>query len=364
MRREPMKSPLSPTVASLPRPRRPTAHDVARLAGVSQSAVSRAFTPGASISPEARRKVTDAAKQLGYRPNLIARSLITQRSGTIGVAMSYMENQFYPAILEALSSGFGAAGYRVLLFTPDPDGNPDPILDEVLRYRVEAVILASARVTSHFAEECSQARVPVVLLNRKTDRDIVSSVTGQNRIGGRTVAAFLVAGDHRRFAYVAGLEDSSTNREREEGFNEGLLRAGVGAPLRVVGHYDFDAAQRAARILFAGPDIPDGVFCANDHTAFAVLQTAQSEFGLVVGRDVSIIGFDDVPLAAWPAFGLTTYSQPIRLMAERVVAVTLRHLAQDDYEAVQDVVPGALIIRRSARLPRDSWRNEVPARIA
>src|SRR3954471_14173675 len=189
--------------------RRPTAYDVARLAGVSQSMVSRAFTPGCSVSPEARAKVLEAARQLNYRPNLIARSLITQRSRLIGVAMAYMENQFYPTILEALSECFAGEGYRVLLFTPGPNGDPDPILDEVLRFQVAAVILASTRMTSHFAEECSQARVPVVLFNRRTDNEAVSSVTGQNVFGSRTVGSFLAAGGHSRFAFVAGLEDSS-----------------------------------------------------------------------------------------------------------------------------------------------------------
>jgi DNA-binding LacI/PurR family transcriptional regulator len=334
-----------------PRARRPTAHDVAQLAGVSQSAVSRAFTAGASISAEARGKIMEAARQLGYRPNLIARSLITQRTGTIGVAMGYMENQFYPAILERLSEAFGAAGYRVLLFTPGPDGNPDPILDEVLRYQVEAVVLASARLTSHFASECAQARVPVVLLNRRTEDEGVSSVTGQNRIGARTVAAFLATGGHRRLAFVAGLEDSSTSLEREQGFTEGLQQFGVAPPLRGVGHYDFEASCRAARALLSRPDRPDGIFCANDHTAFAVMQTARAEFGLVVGRDVSVVGFDDVPLASWPAFDLTTYSQPVGLMAERVVAVTLQHLSERNCGAVREVVPGTLMVRGSARIP-------------
>lgn len=329
----------------------PTAHDVARLAGLSQSAVSRAYTDGASISPQARLKVLQAAAQLSYRPNLIARSLTTQRSRLIGVAMSYMENQFYPAILEAISQGFHARGYRVLLFTPRADGNSDPILDEVLRYRVDAIILASARITSHFAEECALARVPVVLLNRKTESTEVSSVTGQNVTGSRDIARFLIDGGHRSFAFMAGLEDSSTSREREQGFTQALRKAGHAPPARVVGHYDFEGASAATRQLLDAAEKPDAIFCANDHMAFAAIETARSHFGMQAGRDISIVGFDDVGLAAWPAFDLTTYSQPVQLMAERVVAVTLGHLDKDEYVPVQDVVPGRLIVRGSARRP-------------
>lgn len=336
--------------------RRSTAYDVARLAGVSQSMVSRAFTPGGSVSPKARAKVLEAAGQLNYRPNLIARSLITQRSRLIGVAMAYMENQFYPLILEALSECFAREGYRVLLFTPGPNGDPDPILDEILRFQVAAVILASIRMTSHFAEECARARVPVVLFNRRTENEAVSSVTGQNVVGGRTIGAFLLAGGHARFAFVAGLEDSSTSREREQGFSEALGEAGVGIAQRVVGHYNYEAAREAARTLFSRADKPDAVFCANDHMAFAVMETARAEFGLQVGRDVSIVGFDDVGLASWPAFDLTTFSQPARLMAQQVATVTLERIEDPLGRPVHGTVPGELIVRGSALCPPANWQ--------
>ena len=345
-----MTQPPSLSRPGLPR-RRPTAHDVARLAGVSQSAVSRAFTPGASISDAARLKVQAAAQALGYRPNLIARSLITERSGTIGIVIGYMENQFYPAILDALAEAFGRSGYRLLLFTQGPRDSSDPILEEVLRYRVDAVLVASIRLTSRFAEECARARVPVVLINRHTETEVASSITGDNREGGRRVAAFLAAGRHERFAFMAGLEDSSTSREREEGFRLGLQQCGSPAPARVVGHYDAGAAREAASALLAARDPPDAIFCANDHMAFATIETARVAFGLEVGRSVSIVGFDDVPLAAWPSFLLTTYSQPIPPMVERVVEITLGHLEPGGSAPIRATVPGELVIRRSARVP-------------
>jgi DNA-binding LacI/PurR family transcriptional regulator len=313
--------------------------------------VSRAFTPGASISEEARMKVVQAADTLGYRPNMIARSLITERSGTIGIVIGYMENQFYPSILDALATAFGLAGYRLLLFTHGTGGDSDPILDEVLRHRLDAIILASVRLTSKFAEECSKAYVPVVLINRRTEAEVASSVTGDNKLGGRAVAAFLVAGGHQRFAYMAGLDDSSTSREREDGFNLGLQHCGVGMPRRVAGHYDFEAARAGARHLLSDKVPPDAIFCANDHMAFATIETARAEFGLVVGRDVSVVGFDDVPLASWPSFMLTTYAQPIQPMVQRVVEITLKHIEEDGGDPIRDVVPGALIVRSSARLP-------------
>jgi DNA-binding LacI/PurR family transcriptional regulator len=328
-----------------------TAHDVARRAGVSQSAVSRAFTEGASIAEETRRKVVEAAQELGYRPNLIARSLITRRSNIIGIAMSYLENQFYPAVLEALSDSFQAVGYRILLFTSKNGRPSDPILDEVLRYRIDALVLASISLSSHFDEECHRAGIPVVLLNRMTESLTVSSVAGDNVQGARTIADFLAEGGHERFAFIRGLEDSSTSRDRERGFTEGLADRRLGAPLLETGHYDFEAASAATRRLLGRPDRPDAIFCANDHMAFAAMNVASAEFGLSPGQDISIVGFDDVGPAAWPRLGLTTYIQPIVPMAERVVEIIRHQLSAPDTGAVRDIVPGALVVRSSARLP-------------
>ena len=169
-----------------------------RVAGVSQSAVSRAFTPGASISEEARLKVVVAAQSLGYRPNMIARSLITERSGTIGIAVGYMENQFYPAILEALAAAFGVAGYRLLLFTQGPADDSDPIPGRGASLPGGCRHLGFRAVDVEICGGMLEGpHVPVVLINRRTDTEVASSVTGENRIGGRTVAAFLAAGQAR-----------------------------------------------------------------------------------------------------------------------------------------------------------------------
>jgi DNA-binding LacI/PurR family transcriptional regulator len=332
-------------------PYAPTAHDVAARAGVSQSAVSRAFTKGASVSADTRRKVIEAARELGYRPNLIARSLITRRSGVIGVVVGYLENQFYPAMLQSLSQTLHRAGYRILLFTPGPGEDNDPMLEEVLRYRVDALVMASAFLSSRFAEDCRQAGLPVVLVNRTTGDADASSVTGDNAVGAAAIADFLAAGGHRRFAFVSGLRDSSTNRDREAGFARRLAALGLGPAAQAEGRYDFAEAQRATRILFASAERPDAVFCANDHMALAVMETIRAEFGLAVGREVSIVGFDDAPPAAWPSFDLTTYSQPIGPMVDSVAQILRDAMAQPGLQTVHRIVPGALIVRRSARRP-------------
>lgn len=328
-----------------------TAHDVARLAKVSQAAVSRTFTKGASVSEQTRQKVLEAARALGYRPNMAARSLITKRSGMIGVVVPGLENSFYAVALQTLSAELSRNGYRAMLFTSPLGKQSDPVLEEVLRYQVDGLVLVSVSLSSAFADECRQTSVPVVLLNRRTQSGTASSVTGNNVAGSRRIAEFLLAGGHRHLAFVAGLEDSSTSQEREAGFSGFLREAGFDAPSRQVGGYTAEGAVLATRALLSADDPPDAIFYANDHMALAGLNTARAEFGIDVGRSLSIVGFDDTDLAAWPMLSLTTFQQPVREMATRAATRVLAEIAGSATGIVHDIVGGHLIVRNSARRP-------------
>jgi len=334
------------------RPRAITAYDVADLAGVSQSAVSRSFTPGASVSALTRAKVMEAATQLNYRPNLIARSLMTKRSNLVGVIVPPLENQFYPALLEALSASFNQHGLKILLFTSRRGMSVEPILEDVLSARVDALVMVAASVTSRFTDECQKIGIPIVLLNRKTDNKLVSSVTGANRAGARLIADFLMAGEHDRFAYMAGVGESSTNRDREEAFCGRLQSQDRALSYRVSGDYSTEGAARAARELFGKKSPPDAIFCANDHMALVTISVARAEFGIDVGKDVSIVGFDDSDLSGWPIFGLTTYAQPIEQMVDRVTQIIRNQLDRESEPVTEVEVDGDLVVRTSARVPQ------------
>jgi len=333
-----------------PSSRRVTAMDVARKAGTSQSAVSRAFTPGTSLSPKLRKRIMEAARELGYRPNAIARSLITRRSRIVAVAMAYLNNQFYPDVLEALSDQLQARGYQILLFTARHGSMADPVFEQVMRYQVDAVVLASTSLSSALARECRQAGVPVVLFNRTTDDPDFSSVTGDNERGGRTIASFLAAGGHRRPAFIAGIEESSTNRDRERGFRLGLEAAGLGTPMRAVGYYSYDGAAEATRTLLRQQPRPDAIFCANDHMAIACMEVARYEFGLNIPDDLSVVGFDDVGPAHWRSFDLTTFSQPLKPMVDATVSMLSDFFERPDQPPRRIIVGGELVVRSSARV--------------
>jgi DNA-binding LacI/PurR family transcriptional regulator len=333
-----------------------TATDVAAAAGVSQSAVSRTFTEGASVSKATRDRVLAAAKALKYRPNQMARSLMTNRSFIVGVAVTHIDNQFYPKVLEVLSEALRVAGYRILLFVTHGTVDFDPALDELLKYRVDALILASTSLSSSLAEECRAFGVPVIMFNNVDPNSSIASISGENFVGGRTVAEFLVAGGHRRFAFLAGQEDSSTNQLREGGYNSFLAEAGLPRPMRANGGFQFSLAAEATRKLLGQKKMPDALFCANDHMALAAIQVARQELGIDVGRTLSVVGFDDIGAAAWPAFELTTYSQPVDAMVRSTIDLLHQIVDERKNDSPLSIVPGELIVRTSARVPkRGKW---------
>lgn len=327
-----------------------TAQEVARLAQVSQSAVSRTFTPGASVSEETRSKVLAAAKALGYRPNALARSLITRRSRIIALVMSYLENQFYPLVIERLSQKLQKQGYHVLLFISELN-EADGVLAEILQYQVDGIVMASTMLSSGLAKNCADSGVPVVLFNRVADssalaRHTTSSVTSDNYLGGRMVAELLLGRGHKKIAFLAGLENSSTSVDRENGFNEALRESGVPVFRRAVGHYSFEGAQQATRALFFGAVRPDAVFVANDHMAIAAMDVLRIEMGLRVPQDVSVVGFDDVPQAAWGSYQLTTVVQSVEDMVDATLDL-LHEQMQGKVDSRQVVIPCHLVERES-----------------
>ncbi len=325
-----------------------TSNDVARLAGVSQSAVSRFFTPGTSVSKRTAKKIKAAAEQLGYRPNVLARSLITGKSRIIGLVVAYLENYFYPDVVERLSRSLQDQGYHVLVFISSLAADKvEEITQEILDYQVDGIVLASANMSSELAARCHASGVPIVLFNRLQDDERLSAVTSDNRGGGRLLARHLIETGRRKLAYIAGFEGASTQRDRERGFLEGLAEGGLQLFARDVGNFRYEEAQAAARRMFSGPERPDAVFVCNDHMAFAVMDVLRFELGLKIPRDVSVVGFDDVPPARWPAYDLTTIRQNVDAMVAETVNILLTAIEQRDTPALRVCLDGALVVRGS-----------------
>jgi DNA-binding LacI/PurR family transcriptional regulator len=333
-----------------------TSFEVAARAGVSQSAVSRVFTPGASASKKTVEKVRKAADELGYRPNVLARAMVSGKSRIIGLVVSYLDNQFYPVALEALSNALQAQGYHILIFTaPNSVDGVEAVVQDLMDYQVDGIIAASVSMTSGLADRARDAGIPIVLFNRGQEGDGFSCVTSTNLAGGRKVAEFLLAGGHKRIAHIAGWQGSSTGRDRQAGFVETLQQAGMEPFALIDGMYKRPVAMECARQLIQGDTIPDAIFVGNDHMAFAVMD-ALREAGITVGQDISIVGYDDVPLAGWASYDLTTVRQPVNRMVDSTVELLMSQMANDAPEPGWIEIDGELILRSSARIPK-GWSS-------
>ena len=330
---------------------RVTSIDVARLAGVSQSAVSRVFTPGASVSEKTSAKVRVAAEQLGYRPNVMARAMITGKSRIIGLVVAYLDNQFYPLAIERLSLALQSRGYHLLVFMA---GNAiekvAEVMGELLDHQVDGIITASVGMSNDLTARCSAAGIPIVMFNRGQDDPRLSEVTSDNLAGSRRATEFLLAAEHKRIAHIMGWQGSSTGRDRAKGFERAMKAAGLIPFAMADGMYTRETAAAIARDMCSSAKRPDAIFVGNDHMAFAVMDELRFGLGLDVPGDVSIIGYDDAPMACWPAYALTTIRQPIDDMVAATVTAMLDQIdGRDTPRKVR--IDGPLIVRRSARCP-------------
>ena len=347
---------MSRSKKSRPRQDRPriSSHQVAELAGVSQPTVSRAFTPGANISAETRNKVLEAAKKIGYRPNVIARSLTQQSTKMIGLVVGDFKNPFYSRLIDIFSLQLQQRGYWSLLLNVPHDDEIESTLPMALQYQVAGIIVTSTMLTSTLANECESYGTPVVLFNRYPLQSNLNAVTCDNKGGGRKIADALLDGGHKRIAYMAGQEGSSTNRDREKGFTERLLERGSHVFARETGDYHYNSGYEAAQRLLSNDEKPDAIFCANDLMAMATMDVAKRQFDLEVPGDLSIIGFDDIQMVSWPTYSITTIHQPVKKMVNATIDILIDTVHEVSSQGIVRMYAGDLIDRGSARLVLDS----------
>ena len=311
-------------VADTPR-RQVTSYDVARHAGVSQSAVSRCFKDGASVSKKMRERVMKSVHELGYTPNAIARGLITRRSNMVGVIVSNLN--FYPEVLSELSRRFTERGVHVLLFTLDHESDVGRVLDHVWQYQVDGVIVA-AQLAEEEIRQFETRDVPLVFYNRSY-RDIpVSSVCCDQVEGERMLVNLLTDKDvHHSFAVISGPGDSVVSLQRTQGALDRLASLGMEDVTLVAGDYSYDSGRRAVQEIVDQRGVaPDALICANDMMAMGAMDELRHHMNLDVPGDVSVVGFDGVRAAGWSSFDLATVQQPVESMAEAAVSMLLERV--------------------------------------
>jgi len=327
---------------------RVTSYCVAQEAGVSQSAVSRAYNPGGSVSKITKEKVFAAAKKLGYRPNAIARSLISKRSNMIGIVMADVTNPFYPAVLELLVTKLQNVDLRPMILMASRDQQVDDLLPQLLEYQIDGLIITSATLSTSMAVTCAEMGVPVVLFNRYVPNSSCSSICCDNVGAARQVAQLFLDNQYSHIAYMAGVEDTSTNKDRQQGFYETLTEQGI-EPQYVLGHYTYDGGFQAALALAQeGQQYPRAIFCANDMMAMGAMDAIRYHLNLSIPKDVAIVGFDDIDNAHWPVYNLTTVKPSVERMVQRTVDNLVESQNRDDPVTVIEVVAAQLVRRESA----------------
>jgi len=339
-----------------------TSHDIARLARVSQATVSRVLRDDPKVRPETRERVLKVLAETRYEPNAAARAFRAGRADSIGVVVARLSYQLYPAMLEAIGAQLARLGRRMIVWDSDHGGDA-PAIRALRQGVVDGVILTAATKESEFLREVPAEGSAVVLLNRIVEEYASDQVSSDNLDGGRRVAEYLVACGRRRIALIGGIPRASTIRDRERGFREALDRRGPGLP----SHYYFrsenfthaNGVQAVTRLLeLASP--PDAVFCVNDVLAMGAMDGARAR-GARVPDDLWIVGYDDIEIASWGAYDLTTVRQPMEQMVGEAIDLLLARIDRRDAPVAHKCLANELVIRgstaRQSPPPADDGRK-------
>jgi len=334
---------------ALPPAGRITAKNVAALAGVSTSAVSRAFTKGGIVSPETRERVLKAAKKLGYRPNIMARSLMTGRTELIGLVSSNFDNPAFMEIFDLFTRRLQQYGLRPLLANLSGGAKPRFALDMLQQYNVDAVIVASSTLPPEFIEGCIEARLPLVHAFGQAGRHAgVSVVAADNLQGGRLAGEMLLERGYNKIAFLGGPQTASSTADRLNGLQQALGERGLRVATEAFGQsYSHEAGQSQMQQILRYGGI-DAVFCGDDILAMGALD-ACTMAGYRVPDDMAIIGFNDIAMASWPAYRLTTIRQPIGEIILAAVELAIRLVEHPEEPPVTRIYECKGVIRSSLR---------------
>lgn len=330
----------------------PTIMDVARRAGVSKSLVSLVLRDSPQVSDGRREAVREAISELGYRPNAMARGLVQQRTGVIGVLLADLHNDFFADVIDGIQEEAAAHGHRALMATPSPrSAAAEEVLEGLLEQRMDALILVSLDLPVRLLRK-AVAAVPTVIVGEcRAPVDGLDVVDNDDRVGTAAAIDHLVRHGHRRITYISGSQSADDARTR--GYRQAMATHGLGPQtevVRVAGTVE-EGGHQGARRLLTRPEPPTAILGANDLIALGVLEESRA-LGLAVPRDLSVVGYDDTHLASLGAIGLTSVNQPRYAMGRRACALVHARLDRRDTGSVRAVLEPSLTVRTSVGPPR------------
>jgi DNA-binding LacI/PurR family transcriptional regulator len=333
---------------------RPTLRDVADAAGVTIATASRALSGAYGVHPETRKRVLEAANKLAYKANISARSLVTGRSNLVGLIVSDVRNSYFAEVARGAEDAAYSAGLDVLLCNSDLDSTRQMrYVNSLIEKRVEGIIMNSvASLTREEQAYIAESGVPIVLLNRADQGSVFSTVCADNERGGSLVAEFLLAHGHRHMIHLTGPKPHGNLSKRAAGFLQTVHRFGQKSEASVVnGTHTLAGGYEMAKMLFRNLGKITAVSTANDTVAFGVIKAA-IEKGVRIPEDVSLVGFDDVEVAALVHPPLTTIRQSKYEIGSAAIDVLLRLSAGKDRTVEHRVLGVELIERMSVRTLR------------
>jgi DNA-binding LacI/PurR family transcriptional regulator len=326
-----------------------TSQDVAEIAGVSQSTVSRVFAGSTNVSEKKRKKILAAAEKLDYKPNAHARSLITRRTMMIGIVMRNIRNPFYSAVLEIFHNRFSALGYHLIFINSENEEIQESEITRLLEYNVEGVIITDALLSSSASQRFKRYGIVVILFNRYTELMESSAVFCDNYLAAKQIASYLVEMGHRSFAFISGPSDTSTTIDRLKGFREVLEERKITDLMIEPGNYTFESGFKAAQELMTKNKNIDCIFCGNDIIALGVMDAIRT-IGLRIPEDVSVVGFDNIRMSEWPSYSLTTWEQPLEEMVDKAVELLLAEITDKKSTTQVVMMKGHLVMRKTVKM--------------
>ena len=330
--------------------RKVTAKDVAAKAGVSKWTVSRAFTAGASISPDSLKRVIKAAEELGYRPNLLARSLSKKRSNIVGVVVDEFSNPNVLVVMDQVTRQLQLKGYSTMLLNINAGHSYEPALLLADQFQVDAVLFLGSVIPDDFVHLIQEIRhIPLIVLYRDSNIPGLHVFNTDDYHAGLEIAELFLKQGYQRMGYMAGPPPGSTLLERVTGFRAGLQRQNL--DLQVVlkaGNYmrrqGYEAMTEYLRSSSA-QDRVEAIFCENDNLAIGALDALRDWYQ---PADIAIVGFDDIELAASPSYNLTSYRQPFEVLAKEAIG----KLENKEYERPERYLARGTLVLRMSHLRR------------
>ena len=333
-----------------------TIKDIARIAGVSTSTVSRALSGSPELSEETRKRILEICRKEGYRVNALARSLICNKTNVIGLIVPEVTNPFYAELSLGIETHARSLGYNVMLCNSlSDDKTTEELFGFLISHQVDGIILASSQSDAATMIQTFAPKLPAVLLGTPAlvSGDEVNSVCIDNLAGGRLAAEHLLELGHREIVYLGHRPGSLTHQLRLRGFTETLEKVGI-TPKIIENPHDsssIDTGCELSRTLFKSGCSATAIFAATDSIALGVLQAA-GEFGISVPEDISLLGFDNIIYSSLPKIELSTIDQRKQLLAEAAVDL-LTHIIDSDEqdEFTHRMIRPTLISRSSCRAP-------------